>query len=112
MEAATPQMMQKYNQLLSSSQQLVQKISDLETDKNEHVLVEDTLKPLEGSRRAFRLVGECLVERTVSEVLPSVTSNRQHLEATIQKLQETLQEQYAELSALKQKYNLQEPSGN
>jgi chaperonin cofactor prefoldin len=41
-------------------------------DQNEHRLVEDTLRPLEDSRRAYQLVGEVLVERSVTEVLPSV----------------------------------------
>ena len=48
-------------------------------ERNEHRLVEDTLRPLDGSRRAYRLVGEVLVERTVEEVLPSVTSNRENV---------------------------------
>jgi Prefoldin subunit len=42
-------------------------------------IVEDTLKPLDPERRAFRLVGGILVERTVKEVLPSVTSNRENV---------------------------------
>ena len=41
--------------------------------------MEDTLKPLDPERRAFRLVGGILVERTVKEVLPSVTSNRENV---------------------------------
>jgi hypothetical protein len=48
-------------------------------DWNERRLVEDTLRPLEGSRRAYRLVGEVLVERSVAEVLPSVVSNRENV---------------------------------
>ena len=56
---------------------MAQKIAELEFDKNEHRLVEDTLKPLDGKRRAYRLVGEVLVERTVEEVLPSVSNNRE-----------------------------------
>ena len=39
-------------------------------------LVEETLTPLDPDRRAFRLVGEVLVERTVREVLPVVKDNR------------------------------------
>ena len=48
-------------------------------DRNEHRLVEDTLRPLDGNRRAYRLVGEVLVERTVEEVLPSVMTNRENV---------------------------------
>jgi len=42
-------------------------------------LVEETLTPLDEKRRAFRLVGGVLVERTVGEVLPSVISNRENV---------------------------------
>ena len=42
-------------------------------------LVEETLAPLDPDRRAYRLVGGILVERTVKEVLPSVTSNRENV---------------------------------
>ena len=40
-----------------------------------HRLVEDTLKPLDPKRRAFRLIGGVLVERTVEDVLPNISEN-------------------------------------
>jgi len=61
----------------------MQKVSELEMDRNEHRLVEESLKPLDPNRRAYRLVGEVLVERTVGEVLPSVISNRENVIAFI-----------------------------
>lgn len=75
----TSQAITKFRQLLQQSQSLVQKISELEMDRNEHKLVEDTLEPLDPHRKAYRLVGEMLVERTVAEVLPSVKTNRTHV---------------------------------
>jgi len=42
-------------------------------------LVEETLKPLDPKRRAYRLIGGVLVERTVGEVLPGVTSNKENV---------------------------------
>lgn len=77
----TAQAIQRYRDLMGDNQMLVVKISELEMDRNEHVLVEETLKPLDPSRKAFRLIGECLVERTVGEVLPSVAANRQNVSA-------------------------------
>ena len=44
-------------------------------------LVEETLTPLDSHRRAFRLVGGVLVERTVGEVLPNVAQNRSNVSA-------------------------------
>lgn len=69
----------QYRDIMAECQRLMQKIAELEVDRNEHVLVEDTLKPLDPSRRAFRLVGEILVERSVAEVLPSVTANKENV---------------------------------
>lgn len=66
----------QYRELVQECQQLMQKMAELEVDRNEHILVEETLKPLDGSRRAYRLVGDVLVERSVQEVLPSVSSNK------------------------------------
>lgn len=74
-----PQVVNQYNDLLRESQSLANKISELEMDRNEHKLVEETLQPLEPDRRAYRLVGEVLVERTVKEVLPSVKTNRENV---------------------------------
>jgi len=69
----------QYQELAQECAQLMQKIAELEIDRNEHVLVEETLLPLDGDRRAYRLVGDILVERTVKEVLPSVTANKENV---------------------------------
>lgn len=71
--------LQRYRGLLAESQKLLAKISELEQERSEHLLVEETLQPLDPQRRAFRLVGECLVERTVGEVLPTVAANRENV---------------------------------
>lgn len=55
----------------------MQKTAELEVDRNEHVLVEETLEKMEGGRRAYRLVGDVLVERNVAEVLPSVQQHKE-----------------------------------
>ncbi len=72
----------QYRDLMAECQQLMTKVADLESDRNEHILVEDTLKPLDGGRRAYRLVGDVLVERTVAEVLPSITQNKNNVRMT------------------------------
>jgi hypothetical protein len=48
-------------------------------DWNEHRLVEDALRPLEGSRQAYRLLGEVLAEHFVAVVLSYVVSNRENV---------------------------------
>lgn len=69
----------QYREIMGECQRLMQKIAELEVDRNEHALVEETLQPLDPSRRAYRLVGEVLVERSVGEVLPSVSANKQNV---------------------------------
>lgn len=49
-------------------------------------MVVDTLEPMEGTRRAYRLVGGVLVERTVAEVLPTVKENQAGIKQVLQQL--------------------------
>lgn len=64
-------------------------------------LVVDTLTPLEESRRAYRLVGGVLVERTVGEVLPTVKANQEGIKQLLQQLAKTQRD--GELAASKWK---------
>lgn len=49
-------------------------------------MVVDTLEPMDSSRRAYRLVGGVLVERTVGEVLPTVRANQEGIKQVLQQL--------------------------
>lgn len=69
-------------------------------------LVEKTLEPLDPDRRAFRLVGGILVERTVKEVLPSVTQNRENLDQVISTMETRLSAKQKEASEFKANYNI------
>jgi prefoldin subunit 2 len=60
------------------------KIGELDMEKNEHVLVLNAISELESSRKCFRLIGGVLVERTVGEVLPAVTRNKDGLQQVFQ----------------------------
>lgn len=44
-------------------------------ERDEHKLVVETLSKLNDDRKAFRMVGGVLVERTVGDVLPAVSQN-------------------------------------
>eukprot|EP00593_Proboscia_inermis_P003045 CAMPEP_0171296396 /NCGR_PEP_ID=MMETSP0816-20121228/5050_1 /TAXON_ID=420281 /ORGANISM="Proboscia inermis, Strain CCAP1064/1" /LENGTH=136 /DNA_ID=CAMNT_0011769791 /DNA_START=31 /DNA_END=441 /DNA_ORIENTATION=- len=96
----------KYKELQSSCNQLINKITELEFDRNEHRLVEDTLKPLETTRRAYRLVGGVLVERTVGEILPAVTTNKENIQMVLDNLQKNMEAKQKETSDWKAKYNI------
>jgi len=100
------EIIQKYKQLQSDCTQFVTKISELEVERNEHDLVIKTLAPLEGDRKAFRLVGGVLVERTVGEVLPSVTENRVNLNTVLENLTKMLDEKQKITLAYKNEHNI------
>ncbi len=69
------EILNRFKQMNGECQQLSAKIQELTLEKDEHRLVIETLNKLEPERKAFRLVGGILVERTVGEVLPTVTRN-------------------------------------
>ncbi|KAL3770558.1 hypothetical protein ACHAWU_007830 [Discostella pseudostelligera] len=50
-----------YRKMQSEMQNLIQTLTKVEMERNEHRLVEETLEPLDPDRRAFRLVGGVLV---------------------------------------------------
>ncbi|KAL7433803.1 hypothetical protein ACHAXM_003742 [Skeletonema potamos] len=104
-----------YRQLTSEMQSLIQQLTKAEMERNEHRLVEETLEPMDPERRAFRLVGGVLVERTVREVLPSVKENRVNYDAThyyrkldtlTKHIEEKLEVKRKETLAWKAKYNI------
>jgi prefoldin subunit 2 len=64
-----------FKQMNAECQQIQAKVTELTLEKEEHRLVEGTLSKLDGGRKAYRLVGGILVERTVGEVLPIVSQN-------------------------------------
>jgi hypothetical protein len=64
-----------YKKLSTDCQAIASKISELKTEADEHRLVIDLLKDLEPERKAFRLIGGVLVERTVGEFSPVVAEN-------------------------------------
>lgn len=96
----------KFNELQSECANLVNKITEVEQDRNEHQLVKETLKPLDPKRRAFRLIGGVLVERTVEEVLPSISDSLENFEQVVVTLESKLKEKNKEMLDWKNKYNI------
>jgi len=70
-------------------------------------LVVSAIDKLESTRRCYRLVGGVLVERTVGEVLPAVTKNRDGLLDITKQLREQLQKKSTELNEFATKYKIQ-----
>ncbi|GJJ73859.1 prefoldin subunit 2 [Entomortierella parvispora] len=109
-KAARPsdqELTQTYNSMKSELTSLAQKIGELETESDEHTLVVDTLSPLDGDRKCFRLVGGVLVERTVKEVLPALKTNQEGIKTVTMQLVQKYKNKEDEFMAFQKKYNIQ-----
>ena len=80
----------------------------------EHLRVVKTLEPLPADRRAFRLIGGVLVEKTVGEVLPDVKQQQEQLNQLILRLTDTITEKEKDLKKMQKEFDLQkrEMTGN
>jgi prefoldin subunit 2 len=66
-----------------------------------HRLVVETLDPLDGDRKCFRMVNGVLVERTVKDVLPTLKTNSDGLKQVIEDMLKQYKSKQDELDAWK-----------
>ncbi|RKP05717.1 Prefoldin [Thamnocephalis sphaerospora] len=95
-----------YNTMKQELQQLAQKISELEMEKEEHTVVIETIEPLDKDRKCFRLVGGVLVERTVADVLPALKTNCDGINDVIEKLMEQHKKRDEEFQIFQKMYGI------
>eukprot|EP01129_Flabellula_baltica_P011473 TRINITY_DN5033_c0_g1_i2.p1 TRINITY_DN5033_c0_g1~~TRINITY_DN5033_c0_g1_i2.p1 ORF type:complete len:133 (+),score=36.20 TRINITY_DN5033_c0_g1_i2:26-424(+) len=101
----------RWNVMKQNYSQLIQKISELENDRDEHDLVIKTITPMDGQRTCWRLIGGVLVERTVQEVVPAVSQKREKIDEAINTLKsdlDTLENAMQEFAAKHKLYNQNE----
>ncbi|CAG8461942.1 2237_t:CDS:2 [Paraglomus brasilianum] len=96
----------KFNNMKSDLNNLAQKIGELEGETEEHKAVIETLSPLNGDRKCFRLVGGVLVERTVKDVLPALKTNHEGIKRVMDQLIKTYKEKEDEFTAFQKEYNI------
>lgn len=89
------QVVATYKSMRAEVRQLAEKIAELEVEITEHDRVVQTLTDLPDDRKAYRMVGGVLVERTVKEVLPAVTSNREGIAQVLAQLNESIKQKEA-----------------
>lgn len=70
-------------------------------------LVIETLEPLPGDRKCFRLINGVLVERTVKEVLPALKTNSDGLKQVLDELLKQYKSKQDEMDKWKKKNNVQ-----
>lgn len=86
------QVIATYKAMRAEVRQLAEKIAELEVEMTEHERVLQTLKDLPAARKAYRMVGGVLVERTVAEVLPAVNANRDGIAQVLAQLSENIKQ--------------------
>merc|ERR1711934_304883 len=96
----------KFQEMREQKQQIASKIAELNVEKNEHEMVVKTLTPLDPGRKAWRMIGGVLVERTCGEVLPAVQENLNKLEEVVVGFTKQYDDKEAEINAFMEKYNI------
>lgn len=97
----------QYSNYKNILQQLAQKIGDVELEAEEHKLVLETLEPLSGERKCFRMINGVLVERTVQEVVPALKTNSDGLKKVLEDLLKQYKSKQEEMDKWKKKNNVQ-----
>mmetsp|Transcript_30793 Transcript_30793/g.51516 ORF Transcript_30793/g.51516 Transcript_30793/m.51516 type:complete len:128 (+) Transcript_30793:106-489(+) len=95
-----------YKKMMAECQQIASKVQELTLEKDEHKLVIEQLSKLEPERKAFRLIGGVLVEKTVGEALPQVQQNFDGISELITTLDGTLKKKDEERKAYKEKHGI------
>ncbi|KAK4434030.1 putative prefoldin subunit [Sesamum alatum] len=101
-----------YASMRTEINQIYSKITELEMEVSEHSLVINAIKPLDPSRRCYRMIGGVLVERTVKEVLPAVQRNKEGLEEVISRLTEALERKKKDVAEFEAKYKIRIRKGD
>ncbi|KAK3713224.1 Cochaperone prefoldin complex subunit [Vermiconidia calcicola] len=97
----------QYSNYKDTLQAIAQKIGDVEQETEEHKLVLETLTPLPGDRKCFRMINGVLVERTVSDVLPALQTNANNLKEVLENLVKQYRSKQEDMDKWKKKNNVQ-----
>ncbi|XP_026696525.2 prefoldin subunit 2-like [Ciona intestinalis] len=95
-----------FNKLRQEQRTLATRIAQMESDKGEHGLVIDALEQVNGDRKCYRLVHGVLVERTVEEVLPALSQNKEQISSYVEMLTKQLVDKGKALNAYRVKHNV------
>ncbi|KAK3112556.1 Cochaperone prefoldin complex subunit [Teratosphaeriaceae sp. CCFEE 6253] len=97
----------QYSNYKDTLQALAQKIGDVEQEAEEHKLVLETLEPLSGDRKCFRMINGVLVERTVGAILPALQTNADGLKKVLEDLVKQYRTKQDDMERWKKKHNIQ-----
>merc|ERR1739848_313822 len=97
---------QGFQNLCQEQRGLQQKLAELRQQRGEHELVAETLKKAEPERKAWRLVGGVLTERTVGEVLPALQSQIENISKVVTMIEEKMQVKAKEITDYREKQQI------
>merc|ERR1712220_269 len=100
------EIVQGFQQMCQMQRQLHQKLAEIKQERGEHELVADSLRKAEPERKAWRLVGGVLTERTVGEVLPALEKQIENLSTVIKTLDEQMEAKAKEITAYREKHQI------
>lgn len=100
------EIIEEFNRMRQDQSNLMSRIAEVEAESHEHHLVKTTLQPLEATRRCHRLVGGCLVERVVGDVLPEIEQDLANYELMLKRMNEALLQKEKDIEAFMVKYKI------
>ncbi|CAG5104910.1 Oidioi.mRNA.OKI2018_I69.chr1.g1662.t1.cds [Oikopleura dioica] len=100
------EIVQHFQNLCGQQRQYQGKLAELRQEKGEHELVAATLKDADSSRKAWRLVGGVLTERTVGEILPALEEQIKGLTEIMEKIQTAMNDKAKEITAYREKHQI------
>ncbi|KAL9651231.1 hypothetical protein ABK040_006232 [Willaertia magna] len=100
------QVVEYFQKLQQEYNAMAQNLARIELEIRDHTSVLSALSELNEDRKCYRLVGGVLVERTVKEVIPAVSTNKENLESSEERLKKDLEDKEMEIAAFKTKYKI------
>ncbi|KAG7673514.1 putative Prefoldin subunit 2 [Nannochloris sp. 'desiccata'] len=98
--------------LMEERETLMSITLERQSEVDEHDLVLKRLQEENDAKKAWRLVGDVLVERTVKEMVPELTKQRDNLAAVTKNFKEQLEAKSKEVASYQEKYNIRIKGGN
>ncbi|XP_076457479.1 prefoldin subunit 2-like [Babylonia areolata] len=95
-----------FQELRQQQRNIASRIAEVEMDMKEHELVIETLKEVAPDRRCYRMVGGVLVERTVGDVLPTLTTNKEQMSQFVETMGKQLESKGKEINAYREENNI------
>lgn len=95
-----------YKRLLDEREAVAAMILERQGDFEEHALVLKNLKGCRQDKKAWRLVGDVLVERTVESITPELEKNRDNLKGVIENAKQQMEAKSKQIKEYEVKFGI------